>query len=222
MPDVSIAPSILSADFARLGEQVREAEQGGADWFHVDVMDGHFVPNISLGPLIVAAMRPLTRLPIEVHLMIERPERYLSEFINAGADRVIVHVEASVHLHRAIQAIKELGAQAGVTLNPATPLVMLADILPEVDLAMIMSVNPGFSGQRYIPASTTRVRRLREMLDGIGSPALLSVDGGVTPENAAEIAAAGATALVAASAIFNAGAPIAQNIARLRSAAGRR
>lgn len=214
-----IAPSILSADFARLGEQVKEAETGGADWIHVDVMDGHFVPNISIGPLIVRALRPVTNLPLDVHLMIEQPERYLADFARAGADVLTVHVETCPHLHRTVQQIKELGVKAGVTLNPATPLSSLAEILPEVDLVLIMSVNPGFGGQSYIPASTAKIARLRQMLDAIGSAAELEVDGGVHSETIGEVVAAGATMLVAGSAVFNQRAPIAANIRALRQAA---
>jgi ribulose-phosphate 3-epimerase len=216
MNPIKIAPSLLSADFARLGEQVREAEAGGADWLHIDVMDGHFVPNITIGPLVVSAIRPLTRLPLDVHLMIEKPERYLADFVKAGADRLTVHVETSPHLHRTVQAIKELGVPAGVTLNPATPLVTLEHILPDVDLVLVMSVNPGFGGQSYIPSSSAKIRRLRQMLDVIDSPAALQVDGGVKAENAREIVEAGATVLVAGSAIFNQQNSIAENIARIR------
>ncbi len=213
---VKIAPSILSADFARLGEQVREAEAAGADWIHVDVMDGHFVPNITIGPPIVAAIRPVTQLPLDVHLMISQPERYLADFARAGADRITVHVETCPHLHRTIAAIKELGCKAGVTLNPATPLATLEEILPYADLILVMSVNPGFGGQSYIPTSTAKIRRLRELLDAQGSVAELEVDGGITPENVAEVVAAGATVLVAGSAVFNTQRSVADNIARLR------
>ncbi len=211
-----LAPSILSADFSRLGDQVREAEAAGVDWIHVDVMDGHFVPNITIGPLVVRALRPVTGLPLDVHLMIEQPERYLADFAQAGADRLTVHVETCPHLHSTIQQIKELGLKAGVTLNPATPLSSLAEILPEVDLVLIMSVNPGFGGQSYIPASTDRLARLRAMLDGIGSEAEIEVDGGVNTDTIGEIVQAGATVLVAGSAIFNKRASIAENVEQLR------
>lgn len=215
---VKLAPSILSADFARLGEQVREAEAAGADWLHIDVMDGHFVPNITIGPLIVAALRPLTRLPLDVHLMIAQPERYLADFAEAGADWLTVHVETCPHLHRTVERIKELGVKAGVTLNPATPLAALEEILPYVDLVLVMSVNPGFGGQRYIPTSTAKIRRLRALLAAAGSAAELEVDGGVKAENAAEVAAAGATVLVAGSAVFNQADSVAANIVALRRA----
>lgn len=216
-----IAPSILSADFARLGEQVREAEAAGADWIHVDVMDGHFVPNITIGPLIVRALRPVTRLPMDVHLMIEHPERYLADFAKAGADMITVHVETCLHLHRTIQQIKELGCKAGVTLNPGTPLSSLEAILPAVDLVLIMSVNPGFGGQSYIPASSHRISRLRGMLKDIGSPAEIQVDGGVNTSTIAEVLRAGATVLVVGSAVFNERASITENIRQLRELASK-
>lgn len=213
---IKIAPSILASDFARLGEQVQAAEAGGADWIHVDVMDGHFVPNISIGVPIVKALRPVTTLPLDVHLMIEQPERYLESFARAGANGLTVHVETCPHLHRTLQQIKELGCQAGVTLNPGTPLSTLAEVLPEADLVLIMSVNPGFGGQAYIPASTSKIARLRTMLDAIGSKAELQVDGGINTETAAQVVAAGATVLVAGSAVFNPKRPVAQNIQLLR------
>jgi ribulose-phosphate 3-epimerase len=213
-----IAASILSADFARLGEQVQEAAAGGADWIHVDVMDGHFVPNMTVGPPIVAALRPITDLPLDVHLMIESPERLIPDFARAGADSITVHVETCPHLHRTIQQIKELGVQAGVTLNPGTPLSTLREILSEVDLVLIMSVNPGFGGQSYIPASTDKIARLRRMLDERGLAQVeIQVDGGIKAHNVAEVVAAGASVLVVGSAIFNKQASVAANIAALRN-----
>lgn len=213
---VKLAPSILSADFARLGQQVQEAEAAGADWIHVDVMDGHFVPNISIGPLIVQAIRPVTTLTLDVHLMIEQPERYLADFAKAGADRLTVHVETCPHLHRTIQQIRELGCKPGVTLNPATPLSSLEEILPEVELVLVMSVNPGFGGQAYIPGSTRKIARLRSILDKLGSPAELEVDGGINTNTIQEVAQAGATVLVAGSAVFNKQLSVAAAIKQLR------
>ncbi len=221
MSYVKISPSILSADFARLGDQVREAEAGGADWVHVDVMDGHFVPNITIGPLVVEAIRPVCSLPLDVHLMIENPDRYIGDFVRAGADILTVQVEACPHLHRTIQVIKEHGVKAGVTLNPATSLETLLEVLPDVDLALIMSVNPGFGGQRYIPFSTDKIRRLRAMLDTLGSGAELEVDGGVKADNVREVVEAGATVLVAGSAVFGGKGTVAENLTALRAGMGR-
>lgn len=217
---VKIAPSILSADFSRLGEEVRQAIAGGADFIHVDVMDRHFVPNLTVGPLVVSALRPIAReggVPLDVHLMVDNPEQMLEDFVSAGADILTVHVEACVHLHRVVQNIKELGVKAGVAINPATPLVMLEEILSEVDLVLLLSVNPGFGGQVYIPGSTRRIARLREMLDRLGrSEVELEVDGGINPDTAAEVASAGASILVAGSAIFNNKGSISENMTALR------
>ena len=178
---MKIAPSILSCDFARLADEVQAVESGGADWIHVDVMDGHFVPNITIGPLITAGVRRSTALPVDVHLMIEEPDRYLEAFVGAGADWVTVHAEACVHLHRTVEEIRRLGAKPGVAINPATPLAAISDILPYVDLVLVMSVNPGFGGQSYIPTSTAKMESARALLDNLGSDAELQVDGGVRP-----------------------------------------
>jgi len=221
MRQVKIAPSILSADFARLGEQVASAEAAGADYIHVDVMDGHFVPNMTVGPLVVEALRPVTKLPLDVHLMIEQPERHIAAFARAGADILTVHVETCPHLQRIIQQIKELGIKAGVSLNPATPLVSLEEVLPEVDMVLIMSVNPGYGGQSYLPATSAKITRLRRMLDARGLTGVdIEVDGGLKAHNAAHVIAAGANVLVLGSAVFNREATVAENIALLRRHVG--
>ncbi len=218
MRPVKLAPSILSADFARLGEQVREAEAAGADRIHIDVMDGRFVPVISMGLPIVAAVRRVTRLPLDIHLMIVEPDRHIEAFMEAGGDIINVHVEAATHLHRVLQQVKARGRQAGVCLNPATPLSAIEEVLPLVDQVMVMSVNPGYAGQPFIEGVLDKVRRLRRLLDDLGLEAEIEMDGGVTPENAPRCVAAGATALVAASAVFNDRASVAENMARLRAA----
>lgn len=197
-----LVPSILSADFARLGEQVAEAERAGVGWLHVDVMDGHFVPNITTGPAVVAALRRVTRLPLSVHLMTLQPGRFLADFAAAGADWLTVHAEAAVHLHRDLAAIHDLGLKAGVALNPATPLSVLDYVLPDCDLVLVMSVNPGFGGQRFIPGMLGKIGRLRRLIDQADLPTLIAVDGGVKPDNIRQIAEAGADVLVAGSAIF--------------------
>ncbi len=216
---VKIAPSILSADFARLADAVAAAEAGGADWIHVDVMDGHFVPNLTIGPPVVAAVRRVTTLPLDVHLMIEEPERLLEAFAGAGADVLTVHRETCPHLHRTVERIRELGMRPGVAINPATPIESLDEILPYVDLVLVMSVNPGFGGQKYIQTSTRKVARMRQRLEGMGIHNVeVEVDGGISPVTAPEVARAGATVLVAGNAVFNTQASVAANIAALRQA----
>jgi ribulose-phosphate 3-epimerase len=217
--DILLAPSILTADFARLGLQVQEAAAAGADWLHIDVMDGVFVPNISIGLPIVAALRRVSDLPLDCHLMITQPERYLAAFAEAGASRITVHAEATTHLHRTIQAIHDLGLPAGVALNPATPLNMLDEILPLLDLVLIMSVNPGFGGQRYIPGSTAKIARLRCLLDTLDLAHVhLQVDGGIGAANLPEVIGAGATNIVVGTAIFNERQSVAAAIGALREA----
>jgi ribulose-phosphate 3-epimerase len=220
---IILAPSILSADFAQLGQQVEEAANAGAKYIHIDVMDGHFVPNITIGPLLVKALRPITdktSVVLDVHLMIENPAQYVEAFATAGADIITIHVEADNHLHRTVQMIHELGVKAGVTLNPATPVSSLEEILPLVELVLIMSVNPGFAGQSYIESSTAKIRRVREMLDVIGSSADLEVDGGVKLHNAKEIVDAGVNVLVAGSAVFGGEKTITENIADFKAVLG--
>jgi ribulose-phosphate 3-epimerase len=215
-----IAPSILSADFARLAEGVAEAEAGGADWVHVDVMDGHFVPNLTIGPPVVAALRRVTDLPLDVHLMIDAPERFVAAFADAGADILTVHQEATPHLHRTVQAIKQHDMRAGVSLNPATPVGVLQEILPDLDLVLVMSVNPGFGGQSFIPASTAKIGKVREMLRAAGLDHIeLEVDGGIGPSTSRAVVAAGATVLVAGAAVFGGASSVADNIRAIRSAA---
>lgn len=201
-----ISPSILSADFSRLGEEIRAADQAGADWIHVDVMDGRFVPNITIGPLIVQAIRPLTEKPLDVHLMIVEPEKYVADFAEAGADIISVHAEhnASPHLHRTLSLIRELGKQAGVVLNPGTPLTLIEHVLEVCDLVLIMSVNPGFGGQSFIPAVLPKIRQLRQMCDERGLDPWIEVDGGLKTNNTWQVLEAGANAIVAGSAVFKA------------------
>jgi ribulose-phosphate 3-epimerase len=212
-----IAPSILSADFTKLGEEIRACESAGAGWIHIDVMDGHFVPNITMGPFIVEACKRITKLPLDVHLMIEKPERYLDAFANAGANHLTVHLETCPHIYRTIQMIKSLGCKAGVTLNPGTPVAALEAVLAEAERVLVMSVNPGYSGQEFIPESIARVAEVRKGLDALGSSAWLEVDGGVSVENIKELREAGATAFVTATAVFKHPGGIKAGIASLRS-----
>jgi ribulose-phosphate 3-epimerase len=215
--NVLIAPSLLSANFAMLETSVRQAEEGGADWLHIDVMDGHFVPNITVGPIIVEALRPLTKLTFDVHLMIEDPDAYIPQFVNAGADRITVHQEACVHLNRTVAHIRSLGVKAGVALNPATPLAMLEEILPTVDMVLLMSVNPGFGGQSFIPSLYRRAQTLRAWIETEGIDCLIEADGGIKFDNAAQVYASGVDVIVSGSGIFDAGDPLV-NIQNMRQA----
>jgi len=215
---IKLAPSILSADFACLGDQIAEVARAGADYIHVDVMDGHFVPNITVGAPVVASIRPLTSLPLDVHLMIEHPERYISDFINAGADIITVHVEACPHLLSTIQAIKEQGVKAGVSLNPPTPLIAVDEFIHHVDLILIMSVNPGFGGQSFIPETLPRIASMRKILDDRRPGVELEVDGGINADNAPDIVEAGATVLVAGNSIFKSREGISRALQKLREA----
>ena len=216
-----IAPSILSANGAKLGEEITAVEKAGADWIHVDVMDGHFVPNITMGPAIIGALSKSTALPFDVHLMIKNPDRYIESFAAAGADYITVHVEAASHLHRTVELIKNAGKKAGVSLNPATPLSQIEEILPDIDLLLIMSVNPGFGGQRFIKSSLDKITRADKMMVKLPQKPLLEVDGGVNLANIAAIAQAGADVLVAGAAVFGT-ADYAQTIAALKAAANKR
>jgi ribulose-phosphate 3-epimerase len=214
---ITIAPSILSADFSRIGSEIEEVEKGGADWIHVDVMDGHFVPNITIGPLVVEAIRPHTKLPLDVHLMIEHPERYVVDFIRAGADSVSIHVEACIHLHRTLHLIKENGAKAAVVLNPATPLSSIEYVLnADLDMVLIMTVNPGFGGQKFIPEMLKKIRLLRDKATKLGLDGLhIEVDGGINEMTARQVVEAGANVLVAGNAVFGQ-SNRAEAIARIR------
>jgi ribulose-phosphate 3-epimerase len=214
----AIAPSILTADFGRLREQIQEAEEAGVDLIHLDVMDGHFVPNISFGPLIVSAIRSATSLPLDVHLMIEKPERYLDAFVDAGADMVSLHIEATPHAHRAIQQIRNRDVAAGIALNPATPLGEIEELLPIVDLVLLMSVNPGYGGQSFIPESVDKIARLKALLDRLDcDPPAIEVDGGIKPETIRRAYDAGAGVFVCGSSVFNDSEPVAAAVSKLRS-----
>ena len=215
---VKLAPSILAADFARLGEQVKEAEKAGADRIHVDVMDGHFVPNISIGAVVVQSLRPITRLHLETHLMISDPDLYLEEFAEAGSDSLLVHWEGNNNLHRTVQRITALGKRPGIVINPATPASALEEILPDVDQVLVMTVNPGFGGQHFIATTVPKIRRVRQMIEQVKPGCELEVDGGIDPKTAPLTVEAGANVLVAGSAIFNAKEGVAAAMQRLQAA----
>ena len=215
---VKLAPSILTADFGRLQEQIQAAEHGGADLLHLDVMDGRFVPNITFGPLVVEAAHRITQLPLDVHLMIEEPERHLDAFANAGASIITIHVEACLHLHRAVQQIVDLGCQVGVALNPSTPVECIREIAPFVDQVLVMSVNPGFGGQRFIQTMTSKLRRTRKLLDEFNPTCDLEVDGGIGVSNVRDVLRNGANVIVAGSAVFNASQSVGDNLTALRNA----
>ncbi len=217
---IKLAPSILAADLAHLADQVAQVVAAGADRIHVDIMDGHFVPNISFGPVIVRWLKPLCPIPLEIHLMISEPDRYLEAFVEAGADTLIVHQEGALHLHRSVQAIHALGKRAGVVINPATPASVLEEILPDVELILVMTVNPGFGGQKFIESTLPKIRRVRSMIDSSGKAIDLEVDGGIEPHTAPLVVEAGARVLVAGSAVFGAAGGPAAGMARLKAAVG--
>jgi len=217
---VKLAPSILSANFSRLGEQVAEVTKAGADYIHIDVMDGCFVPNITIGAPVVAAIRPWTNLPLDVHLMIEAPEHHIKQFADAGADIITVHAEVCPHLHRVVQTIKELGVKAGVALNPGTPLDMVKEVISSLDLVLIMTVNPGFGGQTFIEDMLDKIARLRAELDRKGLATELEVDGGINAEIAPRVVTAGANVLVAGAAVFNSGQSVAEALGKIRASLG--
>ncbi|MCI1589667.1 MULTISPECIES: ribulose-phosphate 3-epimerase [Heyndrickxia] len=200
---VKIAPSILSANFSKLADEIKDVEKAGADYIHIDVMDGHFVPNITMGPLVVEAIRPITKLPLDVHLMIENPDQFIESFVKAGADYITVHVEACKHLHRTIQYIRSFGVKAGVVLNPATPVEMIKHVLKDIDMVLLMTVNPGFGGQRFIKSVLPKIKQVKELIDQEGLNIEIEVDGGINPETAKLCSDAGANVLVAGSAIYN-------------------
>ncbi len=217
MPGVKLAPSILTADFGHLAEQLQAVEAAGADYIHLDVMDGRFVPNISFGPMLVQAVRNYTTLPLDVHLMIVEPDLYIDEFAAAGANLLTVHVEACTHLHRTVQRISDAGCRAGVSLNPATSIEAVREVLPFVDMVLVMSVNPGFGSQRFIETMTSKLRRMRRLMDELNPIADLEVDGGVGVHNIGDIVRSGANVIVVGSAVFNQNAPVSENIAALRA-----
>lgn len=218
---VKLAPSILTADFAHLADEIQAAEAGGADLLHLDVMDGRFVPNITFGPLVVEAVRKLTKLPLDVHLMIDAPERYLADFAKAGADNLTVQVEACLHLHNTVQKINELGCRASVALNPATAIESVREILPFIDMVLVMSVDPGFGGQKFIETSTSKLRRMRKLLDELNPTCDLEVDGGINVHNIDDVVGSGANVIVVGSSIYNKQRSVAENIAALRNALAR-
>ena len=213
---IKIAPSILAADFGRIGEQVAEAAEAGADYIHVDVMDGHFVPTLTIGPLVVRAIRRWTDIPLDVHMMVERPQSFIDELVAAGADIITVHAEAPIHLHRVVHQIRDAGKRAGVALNPATPISAVEEVLPDLDLVLIMTVNPGFGGQAFIKGMVDKVGRMRAVLDRSGSSAELEVDGGINAGTGGAVVQAGARVLVAGSAVYNDSISVAEGIAAIR------